>query len=94
MFLYIFGVLTFHYILKPLRAGFFLQNFPASDLPYAYMLTAIFAGMIAALVFRFGQQVSLIALITVTNVGIILTLMFFRWAMGRELALLPYVYYV
>ena len=94
MFLYIFGVLTFHYILKPLRAGFFLQSFPARDLPYAYMLTAVLAGTIATLVFRYGQQVSLIALITATNVGIILTLLFFRWAMGRELALLPYVYYV
>ncbi len=41
MFLYVLGLLTFHYILKPLRARFFLQTFPASDLPYAYILTAL-----------------------------------------------------
>ena len=94
MFLYIFGVLTFYYILKPLRSSLFLQNFPAEDLPYAYMLTALFAGTIAALIFRYGQRVSLIQLMTVTNLGIIGTLIYFRWAMAREISALPYVSYV
>ena len=94
MFLYIFGVLTFYYILKPIRAGLFLQNFPSSDLPYAYMLTALFAGTIATLVFRFGQRVSLLSLMTVTNLGIIATLIYFRWAMTREVGFLPYAYFV
>ncbi len=94
MFLYIFGVLTFYYILKPLRASLFLQNFPSEDLPYAYMLTALFAGTIATLIFRYGQRVSLIQLMTVTNLGIIGTLIYFRWAMAREISVLPYVYYV
>ena len=82
MFLYIFGVLTFYYILKPLRDGLFLQNFPSSDLPYAYMLTALFAGTIATLVFRFGGRTSLISLITVTNLGIIATL--FLLSLGND----------
>ena len=94
MFLYIFGVLTFYYILKPLRASLFLQNFPARDLPYAYLLTALFAGTIATLIFKYGQRVSLIQLMTATNLGIIGTLICFRWAIARDIAVLPYVYYV
>ena len=35
MFLYIFGVMTLYYVLKPLRSALFLTNFPASQLAYA-----------------------------------------------------------
>ncbi len=94
MFLYVLGILTFHYILKPLRARFFLQAFPASDLPYAYILTALFAGLVATLVFRLGQRVSLVSLITITNGGIVGTLFVFRAVIDGELVFLPYAYYV
>src|SRR5262245_5398217 len=94
MFLYIFGVLTFYYILDPLRKGLFLKNFPSSQLPYAYFFTAFFAGFIATLAFRVGQRSSAITLLTGTNVAIIGTLFYFRWAMGREIWYLPYVYFV
>ena len=52
MFLYIFGVLTFYYILKPLRSALFLSELPASDLPKAYLLTALIAGPLVTLVFK------------------------------------------
>jgi ATP:ADP antiporter, AAA family len=94
MFLYIFGVLTFYYILDPLRKGLFLKSLPASQLPYAYFLTALCAGAVAALAFRLGQRASLISLLTGTNLAIIGTLVYFRWAMGREISYLPYVYFV
>jgi len=44
MFLYIAGVLTFYYILKPMSSAFFLKNLPAGCLPNAYLLTALIAG--------------------------------------------------
>ena len=94
MFFYIFGILTLHYILKPLRAALFLQNFPASDLPYAYFLTALFAGTVATVLFRLARRISLIALITTTNLATIGTLLVIRWAVGRDFSALPYVYYV
>ena len=93
MFFYIFGILTLHYILKPIRAALFLQNFPASDLPYAYFLTALVAGTIATIVFRLARRVSLLTLVTTTNLAIIASLLAFRWAVGREFSALPYVYY-
>ena len=94
MFSYIFGALTFYYILKPLRSGLFLKNFPASQLPYALFLTAFCAGTLATLIFKLHRHVSLIKLMTGINLVIIATLFYFRWAMGKEIAYLPYVYYV
>ena len=94
MFLYVLGLLTFHYILKPLRARFFLQTFPASDLPYAYILTALFAGLIATFLFRLARRVSLVSLITITNAGIVGTLLVFRAVIDRDSVFLPYAYYV
>jgi ATP/ADP translocase/HEAT repeat protein len=94
MFLYIFGVLTFYYILDPLRKGLFLKSLPASQLPYAYFLTALFAGVVATIVFKLGQRSSAIALLTGTNIAIILTLLYFRWAMGREIWYIAWVYFV
>jgi AAA family ATP:ADP antiporter len=94
MFCYIFGVLTFYYILKPLRSGLFLKNFPSSYLPYAYFMTAFFAGTLATLIFKLHRRISAIKLLTATNLGIIATLLFFRWAMGRDIFVLPYIYFV
>jgi HEAT repeat protein len=94
MFAYIFGALSFYYILKPLRSGLFLKNFPASQLPYALFLTAVVAGTLATLIFKLHRRVSLIKLMTGINGAIIVTLFYFRWAMGREIGYLPYVYYI
>src|SRR5437867_6929322 len=94
MFFYIFGVLTFYYILKPLRAGLFLKDLDTSQLPYAYFLTAIFAGTIATLVFKLSRRFSAIMLLTGTNLAIMASLFLFRWAMGRQISYMPYVFYV
>jgi ATP:ADP antiporter, AAA family len=94
MFLYIFGVMTLYYILKPLRSALFLTSFPASDLAYAYLLTALFAGSLSALIFRLTRRMSAIKMMTGVNLGIIVTLLFFRWAMGRPLTWLPYAYFI
>ncbi|MBI2841409.1 MAG: hypothetical protein HYX75_24090 [Acidobacteria bacterium] len=90
----IFGVMTFYYILKPLRSGLFLRSFPSSHLPYAYFLTAFFAGSLATLFFKLSRRISAITFLTATNLAIIATLLYFRWAMGREIHYLPYVYFV
>jgi AAA family ATP:ADP antiporter len=94
MFLYIFGVMTLYYVLKPLRSALFLTNFPASHLAYAYLLTALFAGTLAALIFRLTRRLSAIRMLTAVNLGIIATLLLFRWALGRPIAWLPYAYFI
>src|SRR5262249_53156661 len=67
MFAYIFGVLCFYYIVKPLKDGLFLANSPSADLPYPNFITALFAGTLATLVFKLGRRVSAIMLLTATN---------------------------
>ncbi len=94
MFSYIFGTLMFYYVLKPLRSGLFLKNFPSSHLPYAYFLTAFLAGTIATLIFKLHGRLSLIKMLTGINLAIIATLLYFRWAMGRNISFIPYIYFV
>ena len=94
LFLYIFGVLTFYYILKPLRSALFLSELPASDLPKAYLLTALFAGPLVTLIFKTARRLSTIKLLTITNIAIIASLFLFRWAIGRNFDQVPYAYFV
>ena len=54
-----------------LSAANFVENFPSSQLPYAYFLTAIFAGAIATLTFRLSRRASAITLVTGVNIGIL-----------------------
>ncbi|HYK90857.1 MAG TPA: Npt1/Npt2 family nucleotide transporter [Acidobacteriota bacterium] len=94
MFLYIFSALTFYYILKPMRSSFFLKNLPSTSLPYAYILTAVFAGTLTTLIFKFSRRLSVISLLTLTNLGVVGTLFGFRWAMGRAVPFLPYIWFI
>ncbi len=61
MLLYVAGVLSFYYILKPLRSALFLRDLPASDLPNACLLPALLAGPLVTLVFKFSRRISVIA---------------------------------
>src|SRR5437762_2909210 len=94
MFLYIFSTLTFYYILKPMRSSFFLKNLPSTKLPFAYILTAIFAGTLTTLVFKYSRRLSVVSLLTATNLVIVGTLFYFRSVMGRPIWYLPYVWFV
>src|SRR2546427_10329197 len=94
MFLYIFFALTLYYILKPMRSSFFLKNLSSTDLPFAYILTAIFAGTLTTFVFKYSRRLSVVSLLTVTNLIVVGTLLYFRSVMGRPIRYLPYVWFV
>jgi AAA family ATP:ADP antiporter len=93
MFSYVAGVLAFYYILKPLRSAFFLRDLPASALPNAYLLTALLAAPLVTLVFKLNRRLTVIALITATNLGVVASLLFFRWAVSIQIPYLPYAYF-
>ncbi len=93
MFVYIAGVMSFYYILKPIRSALFLRDLPASSLPYAYLLTALIAAPLVAVVYKYGGRISLITLITATNAGVIGSLLLFRWAVSMQFSWLPYAYF-
>ncbi len=94
MFLYIFGVMSFYYVLKPLRNSLFLTKFSSRELAYAYLLTAFFAGTLAALIFRVTRRLSPIRMMTAINLGIIAMLSYFSWAMGKQITSIPFVYFI
>lgn len=94
MFSYIFCLMAFDYILKPLRSALFLRDIPASDLPNAYLLTALMAGPLIFLVYKLGRRLSAVDLVTSTNLGIIVSLLLLKWAIARQLPFMPYVYFV
>ena len=93
MISYIVGVMSFYYILKPLRSALFLKDLPAKDLPNAYLLTALLAGPLVALVFKFSRRLSMVAFMTSTNLGIIGSLLLVRWAIAVQFRFLPYAYF-
>src|SRR5512139_1703169 len=80
MFSYIFSLMAFNYILKPLRSALFLRDIPASDLPKAYLLTALMAGPLIFLVHRLGRRLSAVDLVTSTHLGVIGSLLLLQWA--------------
>ena len=91
--LYVAGVMCFYYILKPLRSALFLKDLPASDLPYAYLLAALIASPIVMLMSKLNRSLSVIGLMTATNMGVIGSLLFFRWAVSAQFRYLPYIYF-
>ena len=93
MCLQIAGVMGFYYILKPMRSALFLKDLSAADLPKAYLLAALLAGPVVMLMSRSSRRLSVIALVTATNLGVIAGLVFFRWALPDRLPYLPYLYF-
>jgi HEAT repeat protein len=93
MFSYVAGVMAFYYVLKPMRSALFLKDLPASQLPNAYLLTALAAGPLVALVFKSGRRLSMIALVTFTNLGVIGSLLLLRWAFEAQFRYLPYAFF-
>ena len=93
MFSYVAWVLAFYYILKPMRSALFLKDLPATDLPNAYLLTAFVAAPLVTLVFRCSRRLSVIALISFTQLGVIGSLLLFRWAVAAQFRFLPYAYF-
>src|SRR5262245_2512958 len=94
MFFYVFGVLCFYYFLDALRKSLFLSNIASRQLPYAYLLTAFFAGAIATLTFKLGRRASAIAILTGTNLALIGSLFYFRWSMGQSFWYLPWMFFI
>ncbi len=90
MFTYIVGTLSFLYVLKPMRSSVFLSKLPSSNLPKAYLLTAMVAGPLAALVLKFSRRISASMLVTGTNLANIGILFALRWAVAARIHFLPY----
>jgi AAA family ATP:ADP antiporter len=77
MFAYIFLVICCLLMLKPVRNSLFLEIYSVKDIPYVFMLVAIFAAVVTSVYGRFAQKVRLDLLIKTTLLIILSNLLFF-----------------
>ena len=68
----LFLLLAANNLLKILRDSIFLGHHSISELPYLYILVAVFAGAIISIYTRYTVHLSLVRLILATNALIIL----------------------
>lgn len=77
MFAYIFLIIASLLIVKPVRNSLFLTTFGASQLPYAYILVALFAAIISTVYASFALELRLNILIYYTLISCIACLFIF-----------------
>jgi ATP/ADP translocase len=73
----LFLLIAANNLIKILRDSIFLGQHSVSELPYLYILVAVFAGVIIATYTRYTAHLSLVRLILATNALIILMSVFF-----------------
>jgi AAA family ATP:ADP antiporter len=77
MFAYIFLVICCLLMLKPVRNSLFLEKYSVKDIPYVFMLVAVFAAVVTSVYGRFAQKVRLDLLIKTTLLIILSNLLIF-----------------
>jgi len=82
MFAYIFLVIASLLIIKPVSSSLFLVRFGVEQLPYVFVLVALFAAIAAAIYSRFAKNVRINYLIFNTNIVSIASLIIF-WFLLR-----------
>jgi len=82
MFFYIFLIIASILILKPIRNSLFLIHFGAKQLPYAFILVALFAGIVAFIYAKFSSKIRLNYLIANTLMLSVI-LLFVFWGLLR-----------
>ncbi|MGE5301759.1 MAG: Npt1/Npt2 family nucleotide transporter [Alphaproteobacteria bacterium] len=73
----LFFLLAANNVIKVVRDSFFLSRFPISQLPYVYLLAALFAGVIISAYSRYTVRLSLYRLILGSNAFIICNVIVF-----------------
>ncbi len=55
---YLFLVITSYYVIKPVRNSLFIQRLGADNLPYIYILTALFVGIMISGYSRVADRIN------------------------------------
>ena len=77
MFAYFFLVITSYYVIKPVRNSLFIERLGADNLPYVYIATALFVGVIISYYSRFADRIGRQALVLGTFAFLASSLLFF-----------------
>ena len=81
------------YLLKPARDSLFLSEQSASDLPVAFMLTAVLAVPVSLIYGRAGRLWSAARLMAVVSLAVVLGQLLWWWALAGSSEALSYLFY-
>jgi AAA family ATP:ADP antiporter len=92
MFAYIFLIIASLLIVKPVRNSLFLTEFGAAQLPYAFILVALFAAIVSTVYAGFALKLRLNSLIYYTLLGSIACLFIFWLLLQLEFHAAWFIY--
>ncbi len=81
--LYFFLVITSYYVIKPVRNSLFIQRVGADNLPYVYILTALFVGLLITVYSHWADRITRRALVQGTFAFLASNLLIFWWVLNR-----------
>lgn len=79
LFFYFFLITTTAYIIKPVKISLFLEWLSFENLPFAYLSTALFIGLVVTLNSRLLKTMNRQLYISISLVFFIINLLVFRW---------------
>ena len=82
MFVYGFLALTSYYVIKPARNSVFLDRLGADNLPYVYILTAVFVTLVMLVYSRYVDRIRQLALLLATFAFLASNLLLFWWLLA------------
>lgn len=94
MFLYFFLAIASFYIIKPVRNSLFIQRLGADSLPWAYIATALVAGVVIWFYARLAGRVSRRTLILGTFAFLGSNLLVFWWLLRTETLMASAAFYI
>ena len=94
MFVYGFLALTSYYLLKPVRNSIFVDRVGADNLPYVYILTAIFVGIVMLGYSRYVDRVRQVTLLLGTFGFLISNLLLFWWLLRDDSLVVSGSFYI
>ena len=84
MFLYLFLLIASYVTIKAVRDALFLNELGATQLPYVYILIAVFVGALAGIYAKVSAGVRLSTLIHFTLLLVIVSLVGFWWVLPHQ----------
>ena len=94
MSLYFFLVITSYYVIKPVRNSLFLERLGADNLPYVYIITALFVGVIVSFYSRYADRIGRQALVLGTMAFLASNLLLFWWLLRAGTVLTSGAFYI
>jgi ATP/ADP translocase/HEAT repeat protein len=87
-------VITSYYVIKPVRNSLFIDRLGADNLPYVYIIAALFVGLVISFYSRFADRIGRQALVLGTFAFLASNLLIFWWVLRKEALLTSGAFYI